>query len=369
MLLYEMLTSSLPFVAQHSFDFMAAHVREEPQPIQALRPELVPEVAELVHGMLLKDPVERPSMSTVVALIEELAAAAPGLQLDLGAPRPRLSRDAIPRLGRDALGRSTPSGSHDAAGGPGQAALALGATAPGLVSASSATQKELLELGATVAGRSPARLSRDALDRAQLGLGPSSQSGRGRDAPSLPPQPVPEPLPPAPLPSRRARAVRLGGIALLVLLALPVAWLAVRRAPASAPTAPAVERTVKWAVISKPAGAEVVRSDGQVLGSTPWQVTRPADSGETVITLRHPGFQDKRLLLSHATDVSTEVALAPAPPVAAPPAAVAPGAPGAAAGPSEPSEPTEPRRSGKRKAGKASARGKKKDQDVQLLID
>jgi hypothetical protein len=220
-----------------------------------------------------------------------------------------------------------------------------------------------------VAGRAPARLSRDAIDRGQLGLALSSQSRRSSESASLPPQPAPELVPPQPQPLQspgRPRALLalglLGVLALLVLL--PVVWLGGRRPVGPAPTAPATERTVKWAVVSKPAGAEVVRSDGQVLGSTPWQVTRPADSGETVITLRHPGFQDKRLLLGHATDVSTEVALVPAPPVAPPAATAAP----AATEPTAPAEPTEPKR-GKRKAGKAPAHSKKKGQDVELLID
>ena len=53
-ILYEMLSGRLPFVAKHGFDFMAAHVRLEPEPIGEPIPDLPPEVANLVHSMLVR---------------------------------------------------------------------------------------------------------------------------------------------------------------------------------------------------------------------------------------------------------------------------------------------------------------------------
>ena len=117
---------------------------------------------------------------------------------------------------------------------------------------------------------------------------------------------------------------------------------------------------VSWKIDSDPQGAEVVRADGQLLGTTPWELDRPPGTGETVLTLRHPGFKDKTLLLSHSTDVKTEVYLDP---VAATPAPPAPG-PEVTERESTPASPLARRR-------KQAARGgpKPADGDVKLLLD
>src|SRR5262249_28147991 len=97
-------------------------------------------------------------------------------------------------------------------------------------------------------------------------------------------------------------------------------------------------------VISTPPGAEVVRSDGKILGSTPWQLERPAGPGETSVTLRHAERQDMTIVLSHNTDVKTEVNLLLLPT------------------PEPPLENEKPRKSRARPAAKKS-----EDNDVKLL--
>ena len=112
--------------------------------------------------------------------------------------------------------------------------------------------------------------------------------------------------------------------ALLLIVAVAASGL-VRLRPASPIATPpgsvTPPRLVRWIVQSVPPGAEVVRADGQLLGTTPWELDRPPGPGETVLTLRHPGCKDKTLLLSHSTDVKTEVYLDPAALTPAPPAA------------------------------------------------
>jgi len=113
---------------------------------------------------------------------------------------------------------------------------------------------------------------------------------------------------------------------------------------------------VRWSVVSSPPGAEV-RSDGKILGNTPWEIERPAGPGETALTLSHDGYQSKTIVLNHSTEVKTEVRLSP---IVTP----SPTAAGEATSPGS-------RKTGKGK-GPSSGKGRKahgKDGDVKLLID
>jgi hypothetical protein len=331
-----MLSGALPFTAQHSFDFMAAHLREEPRPLQAQRPDIPDEVAGLVHSMLVKEPTERPTMSSVVTLLDQLQAAAETLwpQSQGSSPRPRISRDAIPKL-------SYPSGARSA----------------GLRTGNTPTNREDIELSPTLGGASMPRISRDSLNAITPAAASSTRSG------SVQPAASGSAVIPVPAGPGRVRGV-IAVLGALVLIGAVMVAVLLRRGPMTSAqrgpeqplSRPPVERKVKWSVISNPPGAEVVRRDGHVLGSTPWQLERPADPGETVITLRHAGFQDKQILLSHSTDLSTEVTL-----VAVPPPVAAPAEPGSA----EPG--TVAADAKQKKTGKQ--RKKKKDEDVKLLID
>jgi len=299
-MLYEMLSDRLPFSAEHSFDYMVAHVRGTPRPLSEVAPQVPPEVVDLVHAMLAKIPAERPPMETIVALLEQLQAALPAIW-------------ALPSL----------------AGAPSaeRAALASGDTELGRPGTSALRSKESLALGATVAGRATPSglLSSRALPPASQGSwpgpsspsgpsGPSGRSGRSaRESASLTPAPeVSAVVGPA---AQRSRSRWLLA-ALLLAATLAAGGLSRRRAASPVATTPAPVaplRLVRWVVLSVPPGAEVVRADGQLLGTTPWELDRPPGAGETVLTLRHPGFKDKALLLSHSTDVKTEVYLEAAP--------------------------------------------------------
>ncbi len=373
-ILYELLSGRLPFTAQHSFDFMAAHVRSEPRSLSELLPDLPPEVDNLVHSMLVKDPALRPSMETVASLLQELQAAGPALW-------------AADPLHATELGPAARE----------QSAHAATLSQPPRPVRHS---KELIEISATAPGLAGARFSRDI---APIAAPPSSQiSGRARisqDAASSGPRALAASSPQNPaepslaheglassqiLPVRsddpalaaRATTPRIAA-ALLVALALAGgAWAVLRLgASASNPSAstgtsaahkPAAAPTVKWLLRTQPAGAEVVRSDGQVIGSTPLQLARPADSGESQITLRLPGFVSKTVVFSHSTDVETDIVLM-AQPAAQPSPALS-----ATAAPSPTSEDAS-RGSGKtggKRGRKAS--GKRKpagSDDVKLLMD
>ena len=58
--LYEMLSGVCPFSGTNAFDIMAKVLRMEPPPLLQLKPEITPELADLVHKMMQKDPAKRP---------------------------------------------------------------------------------------------------------------------------------------------------------------------------------------------------------------------------------------------------------------------------------------------------------------------
>jgi serine/threonine protein kinase len=313
-ILYELLSGRLPFAAQHSFDFMAAHVRSEPQPIAQLLPELPPEVANLVHSMLVKDPELRPRMETVASLLQELTAA--GAALWVAEP---LHATELGSLGRQQLGHAA------------------------TLSQPARLSRDRIEVVATTPGLAGGRVSREL---AHLGSLPSSQiSGGARSSPGIS-RSGSRSLSPGSAQDRSDRAAPVEGLAssqllpvsdvapknatrpaplwfagsLLFAIALGSSlWLALRArdsSPGSAvfPTGngaakPAAVRTVRWLLRTQPSGAEVVRSDGLVIGSTPFQLVRPADAGESQITLRLSGYAAKSVVLSHSTDVETDIAL------------------------------------------------------------
>jgi hypothetical protein len=370
-ILYEMLSGRLPFLAKHSFDFMAAHVRLEPQPITELLPELPPEVANLVHSMLVKDASLRPSMDAVAGLLQELQAAALSLW-----------------SGADGGAAEISPGANTEAG--------VAATVSGASLRPARHSKEMMEVSATAPGSFGARLSRELPQISGGGQGaPASTrtSGAG-GSPGLPAGSVPSSVsgraltsdasagtamgdailpPPVPPTSAVAGAVNTGrrgplifALGALLIVATIVGLRRGSSPPERSAAAPQV-RSVKWLLTSQPSGAEVVRGDGQVLGSTPFSLVRPADVGESKITLRLSGYVDKSVVLSHNTDVETAVVLSPLPSPATlptPPPVVEP--------PSSAHEPS---------GGAAGKRGKKSDKahskagkkgagdDVKLLID
>ena len=180
-------------------------------------------------------------------------------------------------------------------------------------------QSQSLAISATVAGRSTPseRLSKEALLRhsrreestasARSKSGRSAQSGQSGHVGGVPPaspcwrsrrrsrcpdRTAAADRPPAPERRPASRLGYLGGLAagLLVLE---------RRRDGGAPAAFCQRSTgggrsraggdcgaafVHWTVLSVPPGAEVVRTDGQLLGTTPLELERPAGSGETILT-------------------------------------------------------------------------------------
>jgi eukaryotic-like serine/threonine-protein kinase len=72
-MLFQMLTGQLPFVARSSMEMLVQHVSQPAASPLGLRPELPPELATLVLKLLAKAPEERPSMAEVRAGLQRLA--------------------------------------------------------------------------------------------------------------------------------------------------------------------------------------------------------------------------------------------------------------------------------------------------------
>lgn len=71
-LLFQMLAGQLPFYAEGAGELIAKHLYQEPPALAALAPELPDEVSALVHKLLAKDRLLRPTMREVVLELEPL---------------------------------------------------------------------------------------------------------------------------------------------------------------------------------------------------------------------------------------------------------------------------------------------------------
>jgi serine/threonine protein kinase len=71
-MLYRMLAGKPPFAAPGTGELMAMHIYRQPPPLQVANPALPEPLVALVHRMLAKNRVERPSMAQVAQELEQL---------------------------------------------------------------------------------------------------------------------------------------------------------------------------------------------------------------------------------------------------------------------------------------------------------
>ncbi len=116
--LYVLLSGLPPFPADDSLTILHRHLHDEPTPVRRWRPEVAPEIDQLVLWLLAKDPTARPASAAVVAgRLESLAVAYPtpestaertlaGLGLfNAGAPAPSAEPQEEPAAERADHGR------------------------------------------------------------------------------------------------------------------------------------------------------------------------------------------------------------------------------------------------------------------------
>jgi tetratricopeptide (TPR) repeat protein len=95
---YELLTGRPPFLGASYQKLLTAHLFEAPQPVDALRPEVPPALADLVMRCLAKDAEDRPSQAA--ELLRVLDATTTGAMA--GPPPARLSAEAAATAGQPA---------------------------------------------------------------------------------------------------------------------------------------------------------------------------------------------------------------------------------------------------------------------------
>jgi eukaryotic-like serine/threonine-protein kinase len=98
--LYEMLTGKVPFTGDSAIEIAMKHVNDPPTPPSTLRPEIEPELDQIVLRALAKDPADR--YQTAEELIEDLERFEAGLPISRAT-----STAATALLGGAAVGEST----------------------------------------------------------------------------------------------------------------------------------------------------------------------------------------------------------------------------------------------------------------------
>ena len=97
-MLYEMLAGRPPFEAEGAGELIGRHLFKEPQPLAERVPDVHPELARLIHRLLVKDKSLRPSMREAAREIERIQAAVSGtgppLRNDAGLVPPELAQDS-----------------------------------------------------------------------------------------------------------------------------------------------------------------------------------------------------------------------------------------------------------------------------------
>jgi serine/threonine protein kinase len=81
-ILYVLLTGLPPFPADDSLTILHRHLHDEPTAVRRWRPEIAPEIDQLVLWLLAKDPAARPASAAIVAgRLESLAMAYPNPEI------------------------------------------------------------------------------------------------------------------------------------------------------------------------------------------------------------------------------------------------------------------------------------------------
>ena len=82
--LYEMVTGQIPFICKTQFDVMAAHVKTPPPPPIGIKPDLPPELNQIILTALEKDPAQRfQTAAQFREAIDRVAGVAPASQPEL----------------------------------------------------------------------------------------------------------------------------------------------------------------------------------------------------------------------------------------------------------------------------------------------
>jgi serine/threonine protein kinase len=105
-MLYQMAAGRLPFEAEAPGDLMVMHIRDAPPAITQFVPDLPPAVAEVIMGLLAKEPSARPTMQQLVAQLAQLQALPARRPAANASPARATAGDAVPTTMLSASGQS-----------------------------------------------------------------------------------------------------------------------------------------------------------------------------------------------------------------------------------------------------------------------
>jgi serine/threonine-protein kinase len=266
-ILFEMVTGSVPFAGDVPADILVHHVKTAPPAARSLVPDLPAAVDAILSRSLAKDPSRR--FQTMAEFREAL--------LDLEHPAalheaPSLREQALALRGRSI----TPEGTREAALTP----AALGDT-------------ELAPAVKLSPRPSPPRETR----------GPRSPQASIPDLALKPPH------------RRRAALLTAAAVAVALVAGVTYRHQAMRVLEGVAVGVPAYGRPparIRLTFDSEPRGATVIRSDGRVVGVTPVVTEIAPDSARAEYTFEKQGFAPKTTSIVPQTSLSIFEALAPA---------------------------------------------------------
>ena len=244
-LLFELLAGRTPFMAESGGEYIGMHLFKQPPQLHELAPSVPPELAACIDSLLVKDPARRPSMAELGTKLGQFVRR-------YGSPSYSSERHYV-QSGRE----NSPT-------------VRLGPT--------------------STLGRSIGQLGRSTLSARSRIIGSALLLG-----------------------------VVIVGAAGLRAALRPPRTLAIAPTPASTPTTIASTtqpvpvsppaKTVRWTIISNPAGAAVVDASGKLLGRTPWQQTAAAAKGTRTLVLQQAGYVDLKLSLEGDEDADRQVRL------------------------------------------------------------
>lgn len=108
-ILYQMLAGTLPFHSTSQALLLIQHIEAEVPPLHRLRPELPTSLTRLVHRMLAKNPVDRPSSAEVageLGALQKKGTGDPARQASRRRARPELPARVTALLVLGSLGLS-----------------------------------------------------------------------------------------------------------------------------------------------------------------------------------------------------------------------------------------------------------------------
>ena len=254
--LFELLAGRPPFVAEGAGQLIGMHLFQTPPALRSLVPQVPESVADLVHRLLTREKVQRPTMDEAADALARLLPRLPG-----GAP----------------VLRSRPVGATDP--NAGQVTVV---SAPNSTIGKSMGQK---------AGQAPRRSLLIGAAGAAL-LGGLLWLGWKQKTQGAPPMPT------VSAPSSAAGQVTPPVIP-----------------PAATPEKPG---SITWKLDSDPSGATIFDEAGRPLGLTPLLRSVPVGAGESTLRLHRDGYVDAQLTLSNSHDEAQKVPLSRISPIVPP---------------------------------------------------